>query len=167
MNTERPWFALYTKPNREYAVRDHLTEKDVQVFLPEIQNKTQRRDRPARRPFFPQYRVARLDLENGVTASIPWTPGLRTIVSFGGRPAPIPHELIAHIRRRLAEMDAAGPADPFKQGEWVRVTGGPLEGLDAMFDRALSRNGRVRVFLACMNRLMAAELYLADLAPSR
>jgi transcriptional antiterminator RfaH len=165
MAPEARWFALYTKPHKEYAVRDHLAGKQIDVFLPEIRNKTQRRDRPARRPFFPHYLFARLDLGDGIMAHVPWTPGLRTIVSFGGRPAPIPDEMIAHIRRKAAEMLEAGPEEPFAKGERVRVASGPFEGLDAMFDRTLSAQGRVRVFLECMHRLMATELDLDDLQP--
>ena len=100
-------------------------------------------------------------------AHVPWTPGLRNIVSFGGRPAPIPDELIDTIRGRVAEMAAAGPEEPFRRGERVRVARGPFEGLDAMFDRRLSAEGRVRVWLDCMHRLMPADMDLDDLEPSR
>jgi len=165
--SEAQWFALYTKPHKEYAVRDHLAGKQIEVFLPEMRNKTQRRDRPLRRPFFPHYLFARLDLGDEIMAHIPWTPGLRTIVSFGGRPAPIPDQIVAHIRRKMTEMAEAGPEEPFARGERVRVARGPFEGLDAVFDRRLSPEGRVRVFLEFMHRLMAAELDLDDLQPPR
>jgi transcription antitermination factor NusG len=52
---------------------------------------------------------------------------------------------------------------PFKQGEIVRVARGPFEGLNAMFDRALSPEGRVRVLLELMGRLVAADLDVEDL----
>ena len=161
------WFAFYTKPHKEYAVRDHLGQKHTEVFLPEMRNKTQRRDRPARRPLFPHYLFARLDLAAEIMAHIPWTPGLRKIVAFEGRPTPIPDEMVAHIRRRTDELLAAGPEDPFKRGERVRVARGPFEGLDAVFDCTLSAKGRVRVLLDCMHRSMAAEIYLDDLEPPR
>ena len=137
------WFALYTKPHKEYAVRDHLAGRQVEVYLPEIRNKTQRPDRPVRRPFFPHYLLARLNLGDGIMAHVPWTPGLRTIVSFEGRPAPIPDQMVAHIRRKMTEMSEAEPEEPFAMGE------------------------RVRVFLECTHRLMAAELDLDDLQPDR
>ena len=165
MDSGQRWFALYTKPHKEYAVRDHLAGKKVEVYLPEMRNKTQRRDRPAKRPFFPHYLFARLDLQADIMAQVPWTPGLRRIVSFGGRPAPVPDEIIAHIRRAVATMIDAEPEEPFSKGERVRVQHGPFEGLDAVFDRRVSPEGRVRVLLQCMHRLMAAELDLEDLLP--
>jgi transcriptional antiterminator RfaH len=161
------WFALYTKPHREYAVRDHLSDRGIDVFLPEMPNKTQRRDRPARRPLFPHYLFARLDLSDGIMAHVPWTPGLRTIVSFEGRPTPVAGAMIDHVRRRAAEMLAAGPEEQFLPGDRVRVAHGPFEGLDAVFDRRLSPGGRVRILLDCMHRFLGADIDLDDLEPPR
>jgi transcriptional antiterminator RfaH len=161
------WFALYTKPHREYAVRDHLSDRGIEVFLPELRNKTQRRDRPSKRPLFPHYLFAHLNPDDEVMAHVPWTPGLRKIVSFEGRPAPISGEMIAQIRQRAEQMLAAGPEEPFHPGDHVRVARGPFEGLDAVFDRRLSPQGRVRVLLECMHRYMTAEIDLDDLEPPR
>jgi transcription antitermination factor NusG len=52
---------------------------------------------------------------------------------------------------------------PFRHGEIVHVTRGPFEGLNALFDRTLSPEGRVRVLLELMGRLVAADLDIGDL----
>ena len=166
MALEEHWFALYTKPHKEYAVRDYLSGRQVEVYLPEVRNTTQRRGRRGRRPFFPHYLFARLDLRGGIMAKVPWTPGLRRIVMFAGEPAPVPDAVVAHIRRELANMVEAEPDEPFRKGDVVRIPRGSLEGLDAVFDRKLSGEGRVRVFLQCVDRLIAAELELDDLLPA-
>ena len=54
-----------------------------------------------------------------------------------------------------------------REGERVRVTSGPFEGLEAVFDRRLSPQGRVRVFLHVVSRWVAAELDMEDLQPVR
>lgn len=159
MSLEEHWYALYTKPHKEYAVRDYLCGRQVEGYLPEVRNTTQRRGRRGRRPFFPHYLFARLDLRGGIMAKVPWTPGLRRIVMFAGKPAPVPDAVVAN-------MVEAEPDEPFRKGDVVRIPRGPFEGLDAMFDRKLSGEGRVRVFLECMDRLMAAELELDDLLPA-
>ena len=173
MALEGHWFGLYTKPHNEYAVRDYLSGRQVEVYLPEVCNNTQRRGRRGRMPFFPHYLFARLDLRDGIMAKVPWTPGLRRFVTFAGEPAPVPDAVVAHIRRELAHIRRelantveADPDEPFKKGEVVRIPRGPLEGPAAVFDRRLSDDGRVRVFLQCMDRLMAAELDLDDLLPA-
>ena len=96
-------------------------------------------------------------------AKVHWTPGVRRVVSAAGQPVPVPDEVVAHIRHRLATMVEEQPTAPFRHGEIVHVTNGPFEGLNAMFDRALSPQGRVRVLLELMGRLVAAELDLEDL----
>jgi transcriptional antiterminator RfaH len=163
MSVQEHWFVLYTKPHKEHWVRDILSTQKIEVYLPEIAVKTRRRDRRDKRPFFPHYMFARLDSRDGLFARLRWTPGLRSIVSMDGRPVPVPDGVVQEIRRRLADMTQVEPEDRFRQGEVVRVLRGPFEGLDAVFDRRLSAQGRVRVFLQWMSRQVAAELDVEDL----
>jgi transcriptional antiterminator RfaH len=167
MGNQEHWFALYTKPHKEHLVSDLLGAQKVEVYLPEIAVKTRRRDRRAKRPFFPQYLFARLDPQDAMIAKLRWTPGLRCIVSMGGRPVPVPHEVVQEIHRRLATIAQAEPEEPFRPGDAVHIMRGPFEGLDAVFDRTLSAQGRVRVFLQWMSRRVAADLDLEDLVPPR
>ena len=161
------WFALYTKPHKEYQVRGLLRDQGVEVYLPEVRVAARRRDRRERKPFFPHYLFARLDPRDGLMARVRWTPGLRRVVSAGDRPVLVPDEVVAYVRRRLATMADVGPEDPFRKGDVVRIVRGPFEGLDAIFDRRLSAEGRVRVFLELVSRLVAAELDTGDLLSAR
>jgi transcriptional antiterminator RfaH len=157
------WFALYTKPHKEHLVRDLVSAQEIEVYLPEIDVKTRRRDRRDKRPFFPHYLFARLDPQDGMITKIRWTPGLRCIVSMGGRPMPVSDEIVQGIRRRLATMPQVESEDVFRHGDIVHIRRGPLEGLDAIFDRRLSAQGRVRVLLELMSRQVAADLDIEDL----
>jgi len=165
VSIQKHWFALYTKPHKEYLVRDLLSAQKVEVYLPEIAVKTRRRDRREKRPFFPHYLFARPDSQDRMIAKLRWTSGLRRIVSMGGRPVPVPDEVVQEIRRRLATIAQVEPEEQFRQGDVVHVMRGPFEGLDAAFDRRLSAQGRGRVFLQWMSRWVAAELDLGDLLP--
>jgi transcription antitermination factor NusG len=40
----------------------------------------------------------------------------------------------------------------------VRIEAGPLQGLEAMFDRTVSATGRVRILLDILGRLTACEI---------
>jgi transcriptional antiterminator RfaH len=161
------WFALYTKPHKECLVRDLLRSQGVEVYLPEVQVAVRRRGRREQKPFFPHYLFARFDPCGSLLPEARWTPGLRRIVSAGERAAPIPDEVIAYLRRRLAQIGVVQEEGPFEKGDVVHIVRGPFEGLDAMFDRRLSPQGRVRVFLELMGRLTAAEMDLGDLVPPR
>jgi transcriptional antiterminator RfaH len=164
--TGKHWFALYTKPHKEYLVRDLLRGQGIEVYLPEIRVAVRRRGRRQNKPFFPHYLFARFEAPDGLTSKVRWTPGLRWIVSAGGRPVPVPDEVMAHLRQRLAVMTEVEPQGPFQKGDAVHIRG-PFEGLEAVFDQRLSPAGRVRVFLRLMSRWVATELDLGDLLPSR
>jgi transcriptional antiterminator RfaH len=158
------WFALYTKPHKEYMVQGLLRDRAVETYLPEIAVAVRRRDRRDKKPFFPHYLFAFLEPHGDQMARLRWTPGLRWVVSAGGQPVPVPGELMGHIRQRLATMVEEEGGVPYTRGEIVRVVRGPFEGLNAMFDRTLSPEGRVCVLLELMDRLVSTELDLGDLA---
>jgi len=163
--TDKIWLALYTKPYKERQVRDLLRAQDIDVYLPEIT--VQQKSGTKRKPFFPCYLFARVDPRSPTLTDVRWTPGLRCIVRSGHRPVPVPDAVVEHIRRRLQQLGTLKPADRFQEGDVVRITSGPLEGLEAIFDRRVSARGRVRIFLELMNRLVAAEVDATDLRPPR
>ena len=162
--TEKSWLVLYTKPYKERHVGDLLRAQDIEVYVPEITLQQKRGTK--RKPFFPCYLFARVDRDSPRVTDVRWTPGLRYIVRSGQRPVPVPDSVVEQIRRRLEQMGTLKPAERFEEGDLVRVTGGPLEGLEAIFDRRLSARGRVRVLLELMNRLVAAEVDATDLRPA-
>ena len=158
------WLLLYTKPYKERQVRDLLEAQDIQVYLPEVT--VQRKTGTKKKPFFPCYLFARMDPNDGALTDVRWTPGLRYIVRAGHRPVHVPGPVVEHIRQRLGRMGVVKPADRFEQGDLVRITDGPFDGLEAIFDRRLSGQGRVRVLLQLMDRLVATELDAGALQPT-
>ena len=163
--SDRHWLALYTKPHKEYLVRDQLSRQGVDIYLPEVRVAVRRRGRRETKPFFQHYLFARLDPNDALVVKLRWTPGLRRIVSAGGEPVPVPDEVVAALRQRLTDMGEIEPEQPFKPGDVVRIVQGPFEGLEAVFDQRLSPRGRVRVFLELMSRWVAADLDMDDLLP--
>jgi transcriptional antiterminator RfaH len=163
-NAEDYWLALYTQPHKERFVRDHLLGEGLDLYLPEVRNKVQRADRPSQRPFFPHYLFLRYPGAEKL-AAVRWTPGVRSIVTFGDRPALIPDRVIQHIITRLRTYQLP-EEEPFKPGQVVHIIDGPFEGMDAIFDRQLSSKGRVRVFFELVSRMqVSVEMDLKDLLP--
>jgi len=161
---KKSWFALYTNPHKEYLVQEILSNNGVETYLPQIAVAVRRRDRRSMKPFLPQYLFAHFDPEIQHFADIRWTPGLRRIISAGGRPVVVPDQVVMYLRRRLEHMQTTDvPDSPFKKGEVVRITRGPLEGLEAIFDHQITPKGRVLVFLNVMSRLVKTELDLEDI----
>jgi transcriptional antiterminator RfaH len=156
------WYAVYTKPRAEEQARAALARKGVVVYLPMVKvARVNPRARPVA-PLFPRYLFAQVDLEQMGQSAIDWTPGVLHLVSYGGVPAAVPDAVIEHVKRRLAEVQKSGELGlgPFRQGDRVRITQGPMRDLDAVFDQPLSARGRARVLVEFLGRLTAADVDL-------
>lgn len=159
------WYAIHTKPHREHAVELYLQSRGIGTFLPVLKADGRDGRQSAARPFFSCYLFASMDFERVPLSSINWAPGVNRVVSFGGLPTVVPQEVVEWLRRRLEQVD---PRDyhrgkPLVSGDRLRVTRGPLKGLEAVFDQRLSASARARVFVEILGHLTACQMSLADL----
>ena len=155
------WYALYAKPHKERQVTSFLKSEGFEVYLP--LTPAARRSRCKSVPFFSCYLFARLDGGQDFS-SVRWTPGLRCIVSYGGKPAIIPDDVISTIKRRLDRMQASGQTVyPFQPGDRVVVRKGPLADLEAVFEERLSSRDRARILVECLGRWTRCEVEVDSL----
>jgi len=158
-----PWLTLCTKQNMERHVEEFLSSQGVEAYLPQAEQYIVRRRRKERVPFFPGYLFAWVEPTSPKYMALTWTPGLKGIVRFDGRVAYVPDEIVAEIKQRLYNLTSSGYFDrrcPYQPGDRVRIRAGPFQGFDAIFDRGLSRQGRVRVLLELLGRLTGCEVDL-------
>ena len=121
------WYAVHTKPKMERWARTNLWERGFEIYLPEYR----RRRSHARKvdyvaaPLFPRYLFVRADLSASGVRAINTAPGAVGIVSFGGRPAVAPDDVITELQRRETEEGFVrfAPGD-LKPGDRVRVLDG-------------------------------------------
>ena len=151
------WYALYTKPHKEFQVYAQLQAQGIETYLPTVLRKVRRCDHPQRKVYFPCYLFARLDFDGVRRSSIAWMPGVRRIVSAGDQPAIVAPEVVELIRQRLDGAEETSYSH-FQQGDRVRITSGPLRDLEAIFDQPLSSADRVRILLGVMNRMKPVEI---------
>jgi transcriptional antiterminator RfaH len=161
----RDWLVLYTKPRCEQEVERILNAHGIEVYLPALHVKHKGHKQTARKPFFPRYLFARVDLSCTALSSIVWTPGLTGVVNFEGEVAQVSGEVIDFIRQRLVTLQSAGydGLPHFKPGEPLRVTSGPLRDLAAVFERRLSGTDRARILVHLLGRMTACEVRLEQL----
>lgn len=154
------WYALYTKPHKEHHVSSFLENRGLQTYLPTIRVKKNGKSKTE--PFFPCYLFVRMDSD--VASSVRWTPGLRRVVSFGGKPAAVPDDAISLIQRRVADM---GELDysrcRFESGDQVIIKNGPLKYFEAVFDRAQSSRDRAMVLVDALGRWIRCEVDVSSL----
>jgi len=110
-------------------------------------------------PLFPGYVFVRVSLKERIRALE--HPSVLRLVTFGGRPAPLPD---GEIERLRAALDL-GKAEPFPfllPGKQIRVKAGPLAGLEG---RILRRKGRMRLVVSidAIQRSIIFDLDASDL----
>ena len=156
------WYALYTKPKKEHQVDVTLRGQGIETYLPTVQRKVRRRDRPDRVVYFPCYMFARIDLTVVPRSTIDWMPGIRRIVGTGDQPAIVNDEIVEMVRQRLEATEEVGYGN-LKHGDRVRIISGPLRDLEAVFDKPMSSADRVRILLDVVGRMTPVEIDYSDL----
>lgn len=153
------WYVLHSKPNAEYQLTTALQERGIQSYLPQIEVREAKRGRK-RKPFFPCYLFAKINFEEVGLSLIQWTPGLRRIVAFDGQPVPLDDEVIALIQHKLEEANLTDEqvTHPFQPGDPVRITEGPLQGLQAIFEGPTTAAERVQVLLNFLGQVSRAQV---------
>ncbi|MBI5651015.1 MAG: hypothetical protein HZC40_11325 [Chloroflexi bacterium] len=152
------WYTVHTKPRKERQVASYLAERGIEIFYPTLPA-PRRRGRPDERPFFPCYLFARADIDQVGLWTLHYAPGARRVVMIGDKPARVDERLVEAIRARLAQADVFdGIGEIINQGDRVIITSGPFADLDAIFDRRLSPQGRVRVLIHLLHHWATVEI---------
>lgn len=162
------WYAVHSKSHNEGRVLSHLQQKNIPAFLPlmEVVRRYPSRRIARLEPLFPGYLFAQFecaDCNPGLWNAVRWAPGVKMILSTDGRPVPVPDSVIEAIQARVQDLGFIRPAFRFGANDRVLIRRGPLAGLEAVFDRPLSRSGRVRVLMQLLGQERAVQVDATDL----
>jgi transcription antitermination factor NusG len=166
---EARWHALYTRHQHERLVAHALTGKGFDIFLPQYRaiHRWKDRRKELEVPLFPNYVFIQGGLDRML--NILTTPGVHSLVSWGGRPADIPQDEIDAVRRLVESPLRIQPHPYIKCGDRVRIKSGPLEGIEGILVRSksayrlvlsvemLSRSAAVEVDASMVERVRGSE----------
>ncbi|HYR82561.1 MAG TPA: transcription termination/antitermination NusG family protein [Terriglobia bacterium] len=157
---DKAWFAVHVKPRFEKVVAAMLENKGYEQLLPTRPGRSVRSTFEMDRPLFPGYVFCRFDSK--VRAPIVTTPGVIRIVGFGDGPAAIPDkEIEAILTIRKSGLPVASHPY-FRNGDFVRITEGPLRGLAGKVV-AVGKKNLFVVSVALLQRSVAVEISLDSL----
>lgn len=151
------WYALYTYPRHEKAVREQLRSRCVEVFLPTFTRVSQWRDRKVKinDPVFPGYVFTRIQLSE--RSRVLCVPGVVRMLSYNGAPAPIDDSELEAVKLCL-ERGVAIEVQPFLEvGERVRVRSGVLMGVEGLISHS-AKNRTLIVPISLINQSVAVEV---------
>jgi transcriptional antiterminator RfaH len=154
------WYVAYTYPKFERKVRETLTRKNINAYLPLQKVTRQWSDRKKRIevPIFPNYIFVnvlyneRFDILN--------VPGVVRFVTFGGSLAVISNEEIDSIQKLVTGNAEVELTTDFKEGDLVKMVTGPFAGLKGLlYER---NNGtRFAVRIEGLSQIISIEVNTA------
>ena len=161
---ESEWYAVYTRHQHEKTVFERFSRAGFDAFLPTYQVARQWKDRIKQLslPLFPCYVFLRGGLDRRL--DVLSTPGVHSLVSFSGRPAPIPKTQVEAIRRVIENHLPVEPHPFLRCGDWVRVTSGPLADIEGILVR---RKSSFRLILSAelLGKSIAVEVDAFNVEP--
>ncbi|HUS16648.1 MAG TPA: transcription termination/antitermination NusG family protein [Chloroflexia bacterium] len=149
----RPWYVVYCQPRKEAQVAQLLNAAlEGVVYAPEVRYRV--RGEWHQGPLFPRYVFVQAGPGVICRSVIETTPGAIRVLADGARLQTISAAAVETLRARVTWMNEHGgvPNHAFEAGERVRLTAGPLQGLEALFVGVLNADGRVRVLLDFLGR---------------
>jgi transcription antitermination factor NusG len=156
-----PWYAIWTRSHCERLVAQQLMAKGFWAFLPEMTVRTRRpaKSQMVQTPMFPGYLFLQHAMEKHSYVEILKARGVVRILEGGWtRLTPIPDEEM-HAIERLVESGALVQSHPyFHEGDRVRVTEGPLAGVEGIFVRDKPNRGRLVVSVNLLKTSVAVEV---------
>jgi transcription antitermination factor NusG len=159
------WFAIWTRSRHEQVVRDQLERKRVEAFLPTIPRWSRWKDRRKKIdwPLFPGYCFARFDPEDSLP--VLKVPGVVSIVSFEGKPAPIPEYELDSIRLLVASDLQFDPCPLIHEGMMVEVVHGALKGVVGRLMRKDTKRARLVLSVDLIGQAVSVEVDAAYVKP--
>lgn len=159
------WYAVRTHARAEKAVRDDLSARAFEVFLPTVTrwSRWQDRKKAVEWPLFSGYCFARFDPICRI--NLLQSPRVAGVVSCDGRYSPVPDEDIDSLRRLVSSELAFDPAPFIREGDPVRVVSGPLRGV---FGRLVRKGAHARLVIAVdiIAQAVSVTLDAADVRPA-
>ena len=145
------WFLAQVKPNSHAIAERNLSRQGFEIFLPMQEQTSRIRGRFVSRirPLFPGYVFVLMEMAKGHSRVVNSTLGLTRLVSFGGRPQPVPDGLVQHLRARCDDAGCFQTGRQLQPGDQVAVTSGPFAEFVAKVE-TLSPDQRVWLLLDFM-----------------
>jgi transcription antitermination factor NusG len=163
------WFVVWTQSHGERVVCDQLIAKGFQVFLPTM--RTWSRQRGTRRmislPMFPGYTFIKHALDKYSYVEILKTRGVVRVLGDGWeRLTPVPDAEVEAIRRLSQSELPVFPHAYMREGQWVRITDGPLRGMEGVLVQSKPNKGLLVISVDLLRRSVAVEVDGTQVVPS-
>jgi len=159
------WYAIWTRSRHEQVVREQLERKRIDAFLPTITRWSRWKDRKKKVdwPLFPGYCFARFAPADALR--ILKCTGVVNIVSFDGKPVPIPDIELDSVRLLVGSDLQYDPCPMIHEGMLVEVVHGPLKGVVGRLTRKDAPKARLVLSVDLIGQAVSVEVDASDVKP--
>lgn len=161
METNKKWYAVYTRPRWEKKVADLLVKKRVETYCPlnAIVRQWSDRKKIVYEPLFTSYVFVHAEPQEQLT--IKQTDGILNFVYWLGQPAVIKDDEIDAIKQFLEEYrNVQLEKIEVNMNDRVKITSGPLMAREGNVIEV--RNRTVKVLLPSLGYALTAEVEKAN-----
>jgi transcription termination/antitermination protein NusG len=149
------WRAVWTHSHCEQAVHDRLSQQGFTAFLPKV-DIWSRRDGVRRRiqvPMLPGYLFLHSAMDKAVYLRVLRVRGVARVLGYGwDRLMEIPQQEIDSVRRLADAHSHVLPCAYVQEGRRVRMTRGPLEGLEGILMQPRANEGLLVISVHVLRR---------------
>ena len=165
------WFCVHTKPGKELLVERYLRDElQLEPYFPRLQRKKtiRRVKRTVTEALFQRYLFCRFDPATSYRA-VRYGQDVIGIVSNGDQPTIVSDATIQKLKSWAGEENGILFLEPdsIASGDTVKITDGPMQGLEAIFLEETSKGERVTILLNLMNAETRAQIDRSQIKPIR
>ncbi len=165
----RRWYALWTRSHCEQLVWDQLTAKGFHAFLPTIDIWSRRAGvrRRIHVPMFPGYLFVCEAIDKASYIEIRKTRGLVCVLGEHWDSLVVVPDCEIEAIQRVVQIRTPVLAHPYlRVGQRVRITGGPLAGVEGILVRQDAHKGLLVLSVELLRRSVAVEVDCTWTAPA-
>jgi len=148
------WYVVHTKPKQEDRADGNLRGQSIETFGPKV---TEHRSSLFSgeqvyviKYMFPRYIFARFKPCESLH-SIRYTRGVRNVVCFDNKPAPIDDEVISLIKSRMGRDGLVKLGEELKPGDELVIEQGLFKSLTGIFEQRVKGDERILILLNSLN----------------
>ena len=130
------WYLIQFKPNSHRLAERNLQRQGFETFLPmqKITRRKASRFVSNLKPLFPGYMFVSVNSELAPWRTINSTIGVSRLVSFEGKPKPLPLQLISGLMLRCDASGTLLPPKSLNEGDSVEMLTAPFSNFIATMD---------------------------------
>ena len=153
------WYLIQFKPNSHRLAERNLHRQGFETFLPmqKITRRKASRFVSDLKPLFPGYMFVSVNSELVPLRTINSTIGVSKLVSFKGKPKPLPLQLISGLMLRCDASGTLLPPKSLNEGDSVEMLTGPFANFIATVD-TIDAEQRIWVLMDFMGQITRMQV---------